>query len=186
MKTGPVNSYSLKWSIALHSVLLFAAVVVPLLPAFRPKEIAIPVDFTVVLDQNLIAPNVPPEAEPEPPKKAEPQEPEKVPDPEPPKPVPLPDPPKDAVVIEPKKEPEKKPEKKPDKPPEKKVEKPPEKKPEKPPEKKPFVMGRRIEAPKKPAQPKFEDLYKPYDPKKATSVKPRHRPARCPHTAGSR
>jgi TonB family protein len=159
---GPVNSYSLKWSLALHGALLFAAVVLPLLPFFRPKEVAIPIDFTVVLEENLVEPNIPRQAEP-----ATKRMPEPEPEPEPPKdappPVPLPTPPKDAVVIEKKKPPEKK------KEPEKK---PPEKKAEKPPEKKPFVKGKRIEQAAKPQQPKFEELYKPFDPTKATSVKP--------------
>ncbi|MDD4019438.1 MAG: TonB C-terminal domain-containing protein [Kiritimatiellae bacterium] len=163
LKTGPVNSYSLKWSIALHGVLLLAAIVLPLLPAFRPKEVVIPVDFTVVLEENLIEPNVPPEVAPQPEKTTEPEKTETVPDPDPPKPVPLPNPPKDAVVVEKKKEPEKKPVKKPEP-----VKKPPEpvKKPE------PFKKGKRIELPKKPQQPKFEELYKPYDPSKPPSVKP--------------
>ena len=169
MKTGPVNSYSLKWSIALHGVLLFVAVVVPLLPGFRPKEVVIPLDFTVVLEENLTEPNVPPEkAEPETKKAPDPEPPVTAPDPDPPKPVPLPDPPKDAVAVEKKKEPETK--KKPDpvkKPPEP-AKKPPEpvKKPE------PFKKGKRVEPPKRPPQPKFEELYKPYDPKKPASYKP--------------
>ena len=45
MKTGPVNSYSLKWSMVLHGLLLVTAVVVPLIPGCRPKELTIPVDF---------------------------------------------------------------------------------------------------------------------------------------------
>ena len=163
LNTGPVNSYSLKWSMALHGVLLFLAVVVPLLPSFRPKEVAIPLDFTVVLEENLVEPNVPPDTV-----KAEqvkPPDPEPEPEPAPLKPVPLPDPPKDAVVVEKKKEPEKKklpePVKKPD----------PVKKPE-PAKKTEFKKGKRVEAPKKPQQPKFEELYKPYDPSKPASVKP--------------
>ena len=163
MKTGPVNSYSLKWSMALHGVLLFLAVVVPLLPSLRPKEVAIPLDFTVVLEENLVEPNVPPDTVKT--EQVKPPDPEPEPEPAPLKPVPLPDPPKDAVVVEKKKEPEKK------KPPEP-VKKPdPVKKPE--PAKKPeFKKGKRVEAPKKPQQPKFEELYKPYDPSKPASVKP--------------
>ena len=163
LNTGPVNSYSLKWSMALHGVLLFLAVVVPLLPSFRPTEVAFPLDFTVVLEENLVEPNVPPDTV-----KAEqvkPPDPEPEPEPAPLKPVPLPDPPKDAVVVEKKKEPEKKklpePVKKPD----------PVKKPE-PAKKTEFKKGKRVEAPKKPQQPKFEELYKPYDPSKPASVKP--------------
>lgn len=159
MKKGPVNSYSLKWSCALHGLLLFLTVLAPLLPAFRPKEIAIPVDFTVVLEDNLVEPNVRPE--PETPVRPSP---EPSPEPEAPPPVPLPAPPKEAIPVEKKKEPEKKPEKK--KEPEKKPEKPPEKKPE------PFKKGKRVEAPKKPQQPKFEELYKPFDPTKPVSTKP--------------
>ncbi len=126
---GPVNSYSLKWSLSMHGVLLFVAVVLPLFPYFQPKELPIPLDFTVVLEENLIEQNVPQPAEPQTKKAPEP-EPMVEPEPDAPPPLPLPDPPKDAVVIEKKKEPEKK------KPPEKKAEKPPEKKVEKPAEKK--------------------------------------------------
>lgn len=163
VKKGPVNSYSLKWSCALHGVLLLLTVAVPLLPAFRPKELAIPVDFTVVLEENLIEPNVRPEPQKKPEPTPEP-EPEDEPEPDAPPPVPLPAPPKEAIPVEKKKEPEKKPEKK--KEPEKKPEKPPEKKPE------PFKKGKRVEAPKPPPKPKFEDLYKPYDPTKPVSTKP--------------
>ncbi len=165
LKTGPVNSYSLKWSMALHGVLLFFAVVVPLLPAFRPKEAAIPLDFTVVLEENLVEPNVPPEvAEPEMKKVPEPEPETPL---EPPKPVPLPDPPKNAVIMEKKKEPEKKKESEKKKEPEPVKKKPePVKKPE------PFKKGTRIEAPKRPQQPKFEQLYKPYDPSKPANTKP--------------
>ena len=141
MKKGPVNSYSLKWSIVLHAILLGAALVLPLLSVFRKKELVIPVDFTVVLEENLVEPNVPPTPdEPEPEPAAEPE-----PEPEPPKPAPLPDPPKNVVALEKKKEPEKKP------PPEKK--KPEEKKP------KPFKKGRRVEA-KKPLPKPKEDFTK--------------------------
>lgn len=146
MKKGPVNSYSLKWSLSLHGTLLMLAVVLPLLPMFRKKELSIPLDFTVVLDENEVEPNVPPQ--PEPPAKT-PEPPTKsVPLPDPPKPLPLPDPPKDAVVIK-KTEKPKPPEKKPEPP----QPKPPEKKPDppKPPEKKPFVKGTRVEA--RPPQP---------------------------------
>ena len=92
---------------ALHGVLLFAAVVMPLLPVFRKKDLAIPVDFTVVLEENLVAPNVPPEME-APKEKASPRaEPEPEPEPEldPVKPPPLPDPPKEALVLEKKEKP---------------------------------------------------------------------------------
>ena len=166
---GPVNSYSLTWSGALHGLLLLFAVLLPLLPSFRPKELAIPVDFTVVLEENLVEPNSPqPQAEPETKKMREP-EPEQAPPADAPPPVALPEPPKDAVVIEKKKPAEKKkePEKK---PPEKKE---PEKKPPEPVKKpEPFKKGKRVEPPVKPQKPKFEDLYKAYDPTKPTSTKP--------------
>lgn len=160
----------------MHGCLLLLTVIVPLLPGFRRKNVDVPVDFTVVLEQNLVEPNVPNETtqQPEPMKESAPEqapqhqaEPE--PEPEAPEPMPLPEPPKDAIVIE-----KKKPEKKPDKPPEKKPEKPPEKKVEKSPEKKPepFKKGKRVEGPKQPAQPKFEELYKPFDPSKPVSTKP--------------
>ena len=61
------------------------------------------------------------------------------------------------------------------KPPVKKPEKPVEKKVEKPVDKKPFVKGKRIEGPTKPAkpaQPKFDEMYKPFDPSKPVSTKP--------------
>ena len=165
---GPVKSYSLKWSLSMHGVLLFVAVVLPLFPYFRHKPVEIPLDFTVVLEDNLVAPNVPTQQVEPAPKNVQKSEPEPEAEPDAPAPLPLPDPPKDAIVIEQKKEPEKK------KPPEKKAEKPPEKKE---PEKKPFVKGKRIEtpvkeAPAKPQQPRFSDIYKPYDPTKPTSTKP--------------
>jgi len=146
VKKGPVNSYSLKWSLSLHGTLLMLAVVLPLLPMFRKKELSIPLDFTVVLEENEVEPNVPPQ--PEPPTKTPEPPPKSVPLPDPPKPLPLPDPPKDAVVIK-KTEKPKPPEKKPEPP----QPKPPEKKPDppKPPEKKPFVKGTRVEA--RPPQP---------------------------------
>jgi len=169
VKKGPVNSYSLKWSLALHGVLLFLAVLLPLMPMFRRKELAIPLEFTVVLEQNLDEPNVPDE-----PEKMKEPEPEPEPDPEPLKPLPVPEPVRDAVVMEKKKEPEKKkpetkePEKK---EPEKKKPEPP--KPVKKPVKKPeFKKGKRVEAPKKPPQPRFEEMYKPFDPSKAVTRKP--------------
>ena len=170
MKTNPINPYSLKWALALHGVLLSLVILVPLVPGCRPKDVEIPLDFTVVLDANLVEPNVPDVTpEPEPVKAPAPKPP---PPPEPPKPQPLPEPPKDVVPVETKKpDPpkEKKPEvKKPDPP------KPPPKKPDPPKEKKPeFKKGQRVEAPPpKPKQPRFEETYKPYDPSKPTSTKP--------------
>lgn len=164
MNKGPVNSYSLIWSLVLHGILLLLAVVVPLLPSFRPKEIAIPLDFTVVLDENLIEPNVPDIREPQP-KSAPQPEPEPrhaEPAPAPPNPQPLPEPPKDAVVIKKKQTKKEPPKVKPPVP----VKKPPVKKPE------PFKKGKRVEAPKTPSPPKFEDIYKPYDPSKDVRTKP--------------
>jgi protein TonB len=145
----------MKWSCALHGALVLVAVILPLLPAFRPKEIILPVDFTVVLEANLTPPNVPPEQPPEQPAETPPERP-----PDAPPPVPLPEPPKNAVVVDMKKpEPEKKkePEIKKTEPEKKKPEK--KKEPEKPPEKKPFVKGKRIEAPVRQPQPK-EDFTK--------------------------
>lgn len=150
-KRGPVNSKSLKWSCALHGLLLFLAVLLPLLPVFKRREIEIPVDFTVVLEENIVEPNVPPQPDP-PPRPRPPRVVEPVPDA--PKPPPLP-PPKDAVVVE-RKPPERKPpERKPPEP------KPPVKKPpEKPPEKQPFVKGRRVETPAQPPPKPREDFTK--------------------------
>jgi TonB family protein len=170
-----VNAYSLKVSCGLHGALIVAAVVLPLLPIFRAAPPLAPVDFTVVVDENLIPPNVP-NAEPseQEPEQAPAPAPELEPEPMPdvPQPEALPEFQKDELVIE-KRQPDP-PKKVPDpvkvKQPEKK---PPEKKPEKPPEKKPFVKGKRVEAAvKQPAQPKFEELYKPFDPTKPVSVKP--------------
>jgi len=166
LKTGPVNSYSLKWSMALHGVLLLVAIVLPLVPRFRPKDVMLPLDFTVVLDENLIEPNVsqdPVTPIPKTPPKVVPEPKQEAPQSEPVAPRPLPDPPKDAIAV-PKKEPIKKKEMA-------KVKEPaPVKKPVKTSE--PFKKGKRVEAPKRPAQPRFDELYKPYDPSKPTSVKP--------------
>jgi TonB family protein len=147
VKKGPINSYSMKCSLVLHSALLAFSFIFPLFPSCRRKDITIPLDFTVVLEENLVEfEEVAPETPTETPQAPEP-EPEPVP--EPPQPVPLPDPPKDAVEV-----------KKPDKPKPPAPKPPPKPKPTpKPPEKKPFVKGKRIEAPKKPAQPK-EDFTK--------------------------
>jgi colicin import membrane protein len=125
LKTGPVNFYSLKWSMALHGILLAVAVAVPLVPGCRPKELAIPLDFTVVLEENLVEPNVPDDPTPAPDPKPLPEPPKPAPLPEPPKPAPLPEPPKDAVAVEKKPDPpKKKPEKKPDPPPKQPAKKP--------------------------------------------------------------
>jgi len=177
LKTGPVNSYSLKWSMALHGVLLLAAVIAPLVPGFGPKDMTIPLDFTVVLDENLIEPNIPDE-KPEPEQKKTPDDapaprpaaqPQSEPEPEiePPEPMPLPEPPKDAIAVEKKKPEKKKPEpvKKPAAEPAKKTAEPVKKA-------EPFKKGKRVEAPRQPQQPKFEDVYKPYDPSKPVSYKP--------------
>lgn|GEM_PF-849870 len=193
MEKGPVSSYSLKWSCVLHGIALLLAIILPLIHFFHFKEKEVPSDFTVVLDENLVEQNVPtpapsPEPEPTPPApapnepepKSAPAEEEPAPEPEAPPPAALPEPPKDALVIEKKKpKPKKPPEKK---PPEKKVETPTEKKAsdkktektaeKKTAEKKTFVKGKRVDFPAKPAQPRFEDIYKPYDPSKPVSVKP--------------
>lgn len=160
MKTNPINSYSLKWALALHSVLLAFVILVPLVPGCRPKEVVIPLDFTVVLDANPVEPNIP-DVTPEPPPVKTPDP--KPPPPEPPKPKPLPDPPKpkDVVAVETNKPPKKVETKKPDPP-----------KPT-PPKKPDFKKGTRVEAPpQKPKQPRFDELYKPYDPSKPASTKP--------------
>lgn len=144
VKKGPINSYSMKCSLVLHGTLLALALILPLLPSCRHKDVAIPLDFTVVLEENLLEPEeVASETPPETPQTTEPE-----PVPEPPKPVHLPEPPKEAVVV-----------KKPDKP-KPPAPKPPEPKPKpRPPEKKPFVKGRRVEARKKTVKPK-EDFTK--------------------------
>ena len=173
MNGGLLNSHSLRWSLLLHGLLMAVVVVLSALPGCRPKEVVIPLDFTVVLEENLVEPNVPepdePAAEPEP-------EPESAPAPDPPKPEPLPAPPKDAVAIEKKEPPKPKPPPpKPKPPPPKPKPPPPKPKPPAPkpkpapPKPKPFVKGKRVEASK---QPRFEDLYKPYDPSKPASSKP--------------
>lgn len=166
MRIGAVNSRSLVWSIAIHTTLLTLGAVLTALPSCRRKELAIPLDFTVVLDKNLIEPNVP-QDEPQQPEPPQP-EPQVEPEPAPPQPAPLP--PKDVVPVE-KKEPEKKVEPKkqtPPKPPPKKPD-PPKPTPPKPEPKKPFVKGKRVEAPK---QPRFEDTHKRFDPTKPVSTKP--------------
>jgi TonB family protein len=138
------------------------AVLVPLLPAFRPKELAIPLDFTVVLEENLVEPNKPlttePDANKTPP--AHTSEPEPVPDDVPP-PVPLPAPIKDAIVLDKKEKPKPPPKAKPEVKPPPKIE-----------EKKEFKKGPKVTRPAAPRPPKFEDIYKPYDASKPISVKP--------------
>ena len=161
---GPRNSSSLKWSCALHGILLFAAVVLPLIPFFRRKDLVAPSDFTVVLEQNLVEQNMPP---PDQPAKVSKPEPEPEPDElDVPPPVPLPDPPKDSLVLEKKEKPKPKPKPKPDVKPDVK---PPPKAEEKKVE---FKKGPKVTRPVTPAQPKFEKLYKPFDPSKPVSTKP--------------
>ena len=159
---GPVYSNSLKWSCALHGVVLFIAVVLPLIPGFRPKDLVVPVDFTVVLEQNLVEPNRTPPLQP-----AKTTTPDVEPEPEPdvPPPVPLPDPPKDSMVIEKKEKPKPKPKPKPEVKPEVKT-------PPKVEEKKEFKKGPKVTRPVTPAQPTFDKLYKPFDPSKPVSTKP--------------
>ena len=94
---GPITPFSLRWSCALHGLVLLCAIITPLLPAFRKQPLEIPVEFTVVLNENLLEPIKQPDKQP--PKKVEDPE-----DPvEPIKPHTLPDPIKDAVVLEKKK-----------------------------------------------------------------------------------
>ena len=130
MIRGPINSNSLKWSLILHGILLLAALLLPFLPRFQKKEVALPLDFTVVLEENLEEPDIKPPAI-VPPVVSPP-----APEPEPVKPIELPEPLKEAVVVKKVKEVVKKP-----------VVKPPEPtKKVKPPETKPFVKGKRVEA----------------------------------------
>ena len=97
--SGPINSYSLRWSCALHGLLLLCAIIIPLLPAFHKPPLEV-VEFTVVLDENLIQPA----PKPDKPTPKEPKKPADEPDAlEPEKPKPLPDPVKDAVILEKKK-----------------------------------------------------------------------------------
>lgn len=97
--SGPINSFSLRWSCFLHGTVLLCAIIVPLLPSFQKQPVEV-VPFTVVLDENLIQP-------PQQPDKHPPKQPPKVdPDQDVIEPEPLkklPDPIKDAVVLEKKK-----------------------------------------------------------------------------------
>jgi len=90
MKRNPVNSDSLKWSCGLHGLLLTCAVIVPLLPQFRSREMPVITEFTVVLEE--------PGVESEPVQQIAPP-PEREPVPDPPKPERLPDP-KDPIAVE--------------------------------------------------------------------------------------
>jgi len=153
---SPVNKNSLKWSLLFHGLLLLVVVGFAVRDRLIRKKPPEPVEFTVVLPQDLpepveqkpdLKPKVKPVAEPDP------VMPENLP------------PIRDAVIQEkkpPVKKPEvKPPEKKPEiKPPEKKPEvKPPEKKPEiKPPEKKPFEKGKRVVPKPVEQQPDFSKL----------------------------
>ncbi len=145
---SPVNKNSLKWSLIFHGFLLLVVVGFAVRDRFIRKKQPEPVEFTVVLPQELPEPV---EQKPDPKPDLKP-----VVEPDPVMPENLP-PIRDAVIQE-KKPPEKKPpEKKPEiKPPEKK---PPEKKPEiKPPEKKPFEKGKRIVQKPAEKQPDFSKL----------------------------
>lgn len=136
MTESPVNSYSMRWSLAIHGCLFAAMFVHTVCLKLWPPKVEPPQDFTIVLPPSDILPQPEPEQAKEEPEEEppEPEEPEPVP--EPPAPV------KDAVAIEKKKE-----------PPKKKEEPKPKPKPE-PPKKKPFVKGKHIEAPKpKPVKP---------------------------------
>jgi len=149
-----------------HGAIIFLALVIPWLRGcFTHEEIIIPLDMTVVIEENLAPPDDKDEPEEDVPEQP-PPEPKAV------KPIPPPDPPPvvDAVEVEKKKPekpkpPEKKPPEKPippkplDKP--KAPDKPKEPDKPKPPEKKPFVKGKRITTPG--ADPKK------YNPKKAAT-----------------
>ena len=169
MKTELVNSYSLKWSMVLHGVLLTVAVDavgsgVPSQGTHDPGRF-----HGGAFEENLVETNVTddvPDDVPQPEPTPEPPKPDPLP--EPPKPQPLPDPPKDVVATEKKPDP---PKKKPDPPKKQPEKKPTPPKPKPPPKKPEFQKGKRVEA-AKPKQPRFEDLYKPYDPSKPTSTKP--------------
>ena len=101
--SGPINSSSLRWSCVLHGMVLLCAIIVPLLPSFQKQPVEI-VEFTVVLDENLIPPvPLPDKRTPKHPPKVDPDQ--DVVEPEPLKK--LPDPVKDAVVLQKKKEKEK-------------------------------------------------------------------------------
>jgi protein TonB len=130
---GPINSFSLRWSCFLHGMILLCAIIIPLFPSFQKQPVEI-VEFTVVLDENLIPPA--PQTDKRPPKHPPKVDPEQdVIEPEPLKK--LPDPIKDAVVLEKKKK-EKEKEK------EKLKDPPKPKDPEKPKE---FKKGERITKP---------------------------------------
>ena len=140
MSRNPINSYSLKWSCSLHGLLLFSAALIPYLPQFRPREMPVVTEFTVVLEENLVEPV------------SSSQPPVQTPDPRPPEPVPRPDPkppealpePKDAIDIKPKP---------PKEPPKETPKEPPPKKPE-------FQKGKRVELPPDKKQPDFSKTYK--------------------------
>ena len=140
MRKSPINSVSLKWSCGLHGLLLFSVAVVQFMPQFRPRAPIVVTEFTVVVDENLIAPDsadqpVAPTPDPTPPPEPEPPR-------EPDKPAPLPEP-KDVIPIEPVKKKE----------PPKKVE------PQKTePKKTDFVKGKRVERPPDKKQPDFTTL----------------------------
>ncbi len=134
--SGPINKISLRWSCVLHGLVLLCAIVIPLLPAFQKQPIEI-VEFTVVLEENLIPPAPQPDKEPT-------KQPPKIDEPDVVEPVPLkklPDPVKDAVVLEKKKP------KEPDKP----KDPPKPKEPDKPKE---FKKGERVKLP--PEKPKVD------------------------------
>ncbi len=154
---GPLNTQSLTRSALLHGFLLVTAVVVPLIPSCRPKEVPILIDFTVALPSEEAPSETPPA--PVPPRPAPPTQPDlTVPDAPPP--PPLPAPPKEAAVVVREKPPVKPPPKQPDPPKEKPPEKPREKQPDPPKEKPPvkppektFVKGPRVNRPDTPVRP---------------------------------
>lgn len=152
---GPITPFSLRWSCTLHGLVLLCAIIVPLLPAFRKQPLEIPVEFTVVLNENLIEPERQPDKIP----KHQKTEPEDIVEPD--KPQPLPDPIKDAVVMEKKKP---KDPVKPKDPKPKDVEKPKDPKP------KEFVKGDRVTLPPDKTKPKIDfTKLKPVTDKKLSS-----------------
>jgi outer membrane biosynthesis protein TonB len=137
---SPLNKNSLKWSLIFHGFLLLVVIGFAVRHRFIKKKLPEPVEFTVVLPQDMPEPVKEKAPSVEPVQERDPVMPENLP------------PIKEAVVLK-KKPPEKKPpEKKPTPP---KEEKPPEKKP---PEKKPFEKGKRVVKTPEPRQPDFTKL----------------------------
>ena len=116
MRNSPINRYSLKWSCGMHGLLLMGAVMIPLLPQYRPRELPVVTEFTVVIEENLVETQA--VQQPPTPTPPQPQPQERAPTPD--KPAPLPDlSSKDVITVE--KKPDKKP---PDKKPQETAKKP--------------------------------------------------------------